>query len=188
MSGKVSHALVVASVVALLAGCNSSKPEEALESAAAPAAQAGAVVIQANCPAVAVLDTGAIHTVSARGAKDDPSKLVYQASLSDSTRSCSVSGDNLVINAMVAGRVVTGPEGKPGRITLPIRITVKDFDTTLFSEVTQLPVDIQPGAGATQFIYVNDHVAIPNAPGGAPRAVRVTVGFDEGKAPAGKRR
>lgn len=185
MSGKFSRALAAIPLAALLAACNSSKPEEGLETAAAPAAAAqSAVVVQANCPAVNVADANAVHTVYARGAKEDASKLAYQASLSESTRSCSVSGDNLVINVMVAGRVVTGPEGKPGRVTLPIRVTVVDFENTLFSEVTSLPVDVQPGPGATQFLYTNDHVAIPNGPGGAPRAVRVSVGFDEGKTPA----
>ena len=79
MTGTILRLSAAASLLAMLAGCNSSNPSDSL-AVNPPAAQAAtAPVVQANCPPITVLDTNAVHQVYA-GAKGDPSKLVYQAS------------------------------------------------------------------------------------------------------------
>ncbi|WP_178111499.1 PilZ domain-containing protein [Rhizobium skierniewicense] len=175
------------SLLAVLAGCNSSNPSDSM-SVNPPAAQAVAPVVQANCPTITILDGTAVRRVYAGGAKDDASKLVYQASLSDTTRSCSMSEATLTVNVLAQGRLVPGPLSKPGRITLPIRVTVKDGDGEIFSQVTNFPVDLPAGDAGTQFIFNNPNVAIPNAPGGASRQTNVFISFDEGGAQAGSKK
>ncbi len=97
------------SLLAVVAGCNSSNPSDSL-AVNPPAAQANAVapVVQANCPAVTVLDANAVHRVYAGGAKDDPQKLAYQVSLSDTTRSCTANETTLTVNVLAQGRLVPG--------------------------------------------------------------------------------
>lgn len=183
MSGNFLRLSAAISLLAIVSGCNSSNPSDGLAvSQPANAATAAPVtpVVQANCPTVTVLDTNAIHQVYSGGAKGDASKLVYQASLSDTTRSCSMNVDTLTVNVLVQGRVVPGPQSKGGRVNLPIRVTVKDGDGEVFSELTSFGVDVPAGAAGTQFIFNNDHVAIPNGPGGAPKSVNVFVSFDDG--------
>jgi hypothetical protein len=184
VSGHILRLSAAMSLLAIVTGCNSSSPSEALGigetgGSATPAAAAVTPVVQANCPKVTVLDSNAVHRVYARGAKDNPEQLVYQASLADSTRACTMNMDTLTVNVLVQGRIVPGPQAKPGAVTLPIRVSVKDGDGEIFSEVTQFPVNIAADGGA-QFIFNNDHVAIPNGPGGAPKTVNVFVGFDDG--------
>lgn len=166
------------SLLAVLAGCNSSNPSDSL-AVNPPAAEAVAPVVQANCPGITILDSSAVHRVYAGGAKDDPTKLVYQASLSDTTRSCSMSDATLTVNVLAQGRLVPGPLSKPGRVNLPIRVTVKDGNGEIFSQVTNFPVDVPAGSAGTQFIFNNPNVAIPNGPGGASRQTNVFISFDD---------
>ncbi len=183
MTGTILRLSAAASLLAMLAGCNSSNPSDSL-AVNPPAAQAAtAPVVQANCPPITVLDTNAVHQVYA-GTKGDPSKLVYQASLSDTTRSCSMNDSTLTVNVFAQGRVVPGPLSKPGRVNLPIRVTVKDGDGEIFSQVTSLGVDVPAGTAGTQFIFNNPNVAIPNGPGGASKQTNVFISFDEGGAKA----
>lgn len=186
MTGNILRLSAAMSVLAVLAGCNSSNPSESM-AVNAPAAQAVTPVVQATCPPITILDGTAVRRVYAGGAKDDPSKLVYQASLSDTTRSCSMSDATLTVNVLAQGRLVPGPLSKPGRVTLPIRVTVKDGDGEIFSQVTNFPVDLPAGAAGTQFIFNNPNVAIPNAPGGASRQTNVFISFDEGAGTAGSK-
>jgi hypothetical protein len=168
------------SLLAIVAGCNSSSPSDALgvgQPSATAAAAPVSPVVQANCPSLTILDSTASHRVYAGNAKDDAEKLVYQASFGDSTRSCSMNMDTLTVNVLVQGRLVPGPSAKPGRVNLPIRVTVRDGDKDIFSELTQFPVDL-PASGGAQFLFNNDHVAIPNAAGGASRGVNVFVAFE----------
>lgn len=184
MTGNILRLSAAISVLAVLAGCNSSNPSESL--AVNPAAGA-APVVQANCPTITILDATAVKRVYAGGANDDPSKLVYQASLSDTTRSCSMSDATLTVNVLAQGRIVPGPLSKPGRVTLPIRVTVKDGDGEIFSQVTNFAVDVPAGAAGTQFIFNNPNVAIPNAPGGASRQTNVFISFDDGAKASSKK-
>jgi len=173
--GKISHGLVTVSLLTALAGCNSSSPAGGI----APTAQAETpAVVQAYCPQVVLREQTAIRQEYARGGQDDPQKLVYQASLADATRQCTANETTMTINVVVQGRLVDGPVGAPGRVTLPILVEVVDGDNTIYSQKVAYPVDLP--AGGTQFIFQKADVQIPNAQGGASRFTRVRVGFDNG--------
>lgn len=187
MTGNILRLSATISLLTVIAGCNSSNPSDSM-AVNAPAAQAVTPVVQATCPPITILDGTAVRRVYAGGAKDDPSKLVYQASLSDTTRSCSMNDATLTVNVLAQGRLVPGPLSKPGRVNLPIRVTVKDGDGEIFSQVTNFPVDVPAGEAGTQFIFNNPNVAIPNAPGGASRQTNVFISFDDGAAKAGSKK
>ncbi|POO56441.1 PilZ domain-containing protein [Agrobacterium rosae] len=180
MTGNILRLSAAISLLAVISGCNSSNPSDSM-AVNAPTAEAVSPVVQANCPGITILDSNAVHRVYAGGG-NDPTKLVYQASLSDTTRSCSMSNDTLTVNVLAQGRLVPGPLSKPGRINLPIRVTVKDGNGEIFSQVTNFPVDLPAGDAGTQFIFNNPNVAIPNGPGGASRQTNVFISFDEGGA------
>lgn len=180
MSVKVSRGILAASLLMVLAGCNAGNPGGALSSAAdkpaAAPATAAAPMVQGFCPTIALRDGTAYHRVYAKGGQDDPAKVVYQASLADTTRSCARSDTKMTVTAMVQGRLVAGPEGKAGPVNLPIRVAVTDGDKVLYSELTQFPVTIADVAQATQFVFTKD-VTIPGDVGGL---TKVHIGFDEG--------
>lgn len=184
VSVMVSRGVLAASLLMVLSGCNAGNPGGVLGSAAdkpaaAPAADPAANVaaaVQGFCPPITLRDGTAYHRVYAKGAKDDATKIVYQASLADTTRSCTRSETGMTITAMVQGRLVAGPEGKAGQVMLPIRVAVTDGDKVIYSELTQFPVTLTDVAQASQFVFTKD-VPVPPDVGGL---TKVHVGFDEG--------
>ncbi|PPJ48715.1 hypothetical protein C0075_18145 [Rhizobium sp. KAs_5_22] len=184
MSVMVSRGVLAASLLMVLSGCNAGNPGGVLGSAAdkptaapaaSPAADAAAAV-QGFCPPITLRDGTAYHRTYAKGAKDDATKIVYQASLADTTRSCTRSETGMTITAMVQGRLVAGPEGKAGQVMLPIRVAVTDGETVVYSELTQFPVTLADVAQASQFVFTKD---VP-VPGNVSGLTKVHVGFDEG--------
>jgi hypothetical protein len=181
--GQAFSRFATVSVLAILAGCNTPDTGGAIDAGGSATAPTPAV-IQATCPQLYIKDDGAVYRTYAKGAKDDPSQIILQASLADTTRQCVQSDTTLTVNVVVQGRVVSGPAGGAGAITLPIRVTATDNDKTLFTEVTAFPVTMQPGAGATQFIFTK---AVP-INGGAGDFAKVYVGFDTSPAAPKKKR
>ena len=131
----------------------------------------------AYCPRVTLKeDTGVVNKY-AKGGEDDPAKLSYQASISDVTRSCSRTTGMLTMNVAVAGRVVPGPAGVSGAVTVPIRVVV------LQGERRALLASVQPsGAGwrqpgaAVRLQRSQRHRADPRR----DNTLQVFAGFDTG--------
>ena len=188
MVGKFSRSFLAFSLATVLAGCNSSSPGLGLGSASTPdtaaGAQAATPVVQAYCPQVVMLEQNAFYRSYARGGQDDPQKLIYQASLADATRQCTANETTMTINVVAQGRIVQGPAGTTGSVTLPILVEVVDGDNVIYSQKVSFPVETP--AGGTQFIFNKADVQIPNGQGGASRFTRIRLGFDP--APAAKRR
>ncbi|UVC10115.1 hypothetical protein IHQ71_05780 [Rhizobium sp. TH2] len=141
------------------------------------------VVMQGACPQVYLREGTAVYTQYAKGVKKnvqglaDPNKLVIQATLDATTRQCRQTDQGLVVTVVVRGRVITGPEGKDGTYSLPIRVAATDGDQTLYSELTPFQVTIPPGQGNAQFIFTKENVVL-SAP--ASGLTRLFAGIDEG--------
>ncbi|WP_411033126.1 hypothetical protein [Shinella sp. BYT-45] len=177
------------SLLAVVAGCNQTDKPADLGVTSDPSGvetahqqQTGTAVVQGSCPQVYLRDGTAVLQRYGRGAKDDPQNLAYQVTLADTTRRCVLNENQLVMTVMVQGRIVTGPAGASGTVTVPIRVAVMDGSTSLYSELVQFPVTIPANGGAGQFIFTQDNVAIPGGSGGF---TKVYVGFEDG--PARKR-
>jgi hypothetical protein len=179
--GKFSRGFMAVSLAVLLAGCNSaSQGLDMSANASAAGAQPVTPVVQAYCPQVVMLEQDAVYRVYAKGGQDDPSKLLYQASFGDMTRQCTANETTLTINVVAQGRIVQGPAGMPGPVTLPVSVEVVDGDNVIYSQKVAFPVTMP--AGGSQFIFSKADVQIPNAAGGASRFTRVRLGFDNGPA------
>jgi hypothetical protein len=111
-----------------------------------------------------------------KGAKDDPSQLTYQASLAEGTRQCTINGDKLGISVAVQGRLVAGPAGGSGKVTLPIRVSVMDDNNTLYSELVNYEAEIPAGQTTTQFLFTDDRISVTGGSGGF---TSVYVGFEQ---------
>ncbi|TNM66768.1 PilZ domain-containing protein [Aliirhizobium smilacinae] len=184
MVGKFSRGFLTLSLVAGLSSCNSASQGLDLSSNAASAnAQPVQAVVQAYCPQVVMRDQNAVYRSYAKGGQDNPDKLLYQVSFNDSTRQCTANETTITINLIAQGRVVQGPAGTPGSVSLPILVEVVDGDNIIYSQKVAYPVDVP--VGGTQFIFSKADVQIPNNPGGASRFTRVRLGFDN--APAAKK-
>jgi hypothetical protein len=130
----------------------------------------------AYCPKVTLKeDTGYINKY-VKGGEDDPAKLTYQASISEVTRSCSRAGGMLTMNVAVAGRVVPGPAGAPGAVTLPIRIVVTHGEEVQYSQLHNYQVT-SGGGQVQQFVFSDPAVTIPDP---TDQGIQVFAGFDAG--------
>lgn len=177
--------LAVAGLAVLIAGCQSGNPLGALnmgggdggvqQQAAAPDDRITVEELRAYCPSASIRTDGVVHSSYQRNAQDDPSALIYQASVSDVTRACTYQGGMTNITVAVAGRVVPGPQGQPGTVTLPMRITVFRDTEEIQSQAVSYQVAVADVAGATQFVFTDASITIPNP---TARNIRVVVGFE----------
>ncbi len=175
----VLRAVAGISAVAVLAGCNTT---ETMSANRADAQANVTPVVQAYCPQVVIrTDTGFHRAYAGKATDGDDSKLLYQASFADVTRSCTANESTLTINVMAQGRIVAGAAGKTGGVSLPVLVEVVDGDNVIYSQKVAFNTDIPP-EGSGQFIFQKPDVAIPNAAGGASRFTTVRIGFDTGKA------
>jgi hypothetical protein len=166
--------------VSLLAGCSAtgeggnSLMATALRGGPAPAAEAAAPVVQGTCPPVSLREGTASYRTFA-GGEEDPSKIVHQASIAETTRQCTVSGGEIVIEVAAAGRLIVGPAGSTGTVAMPIRVVAVRGDQVLYSELTnyQATLDQQ----TDQFLFTDPNVRIP---ADVAKEVQLFVGFDEG--------
>jgi hypothetical protein len=117
----------------------------------------------------------AYFSVYAKGGEGDPSKLSYQASIVNVTRSCKRENGMLNITVAIAGRIVPGPGGSPGTVTLPIRIAMLDGDKVVYSQLHKHQVAV--GAVATQYIFSDPALSIPDP---TQRTIKILAGYDEG--------
>lgn len=133
--------------------------------------------LRAFCPPITLREGTAFFRTYERGGDGDPSRIIHQASISDVTRSCSYNGDAITMNVAVAGRIVPGPRGGTGGVTMPIRVAVVRGTEVLYTQLHRYQVEISDTAGATQFVFNDPNVnfILP-----ADRGVRVFAGYDEG--------
>ena len=183
-------AIALAALLAGLAGCNSAgtnNVENTLD--VANGGQSGANVpvedaIQdprAYCPQTVLRAGTETYDIYPKGvSKGDEgasAKLKFRATISDIARECNTAGAFLNIRVGVRGRYLSGPAGEPGSYTMPLRVAVTQGDTVLYSQLHQIPAEIQPGKLNGTFSYVDSNVSIPKP---EDRNVLVYVGYDEG--------
>jgi hypothetical protein len=155
-----------------LGGWGSQKPQPA----APPSDTITADELRAYCPRVTLRSGTAFYSTYERGGDGDKNKIVYQASLTDVTRSCEYSGGMLNMAVATAGRVVPGPVARDGTITMPSRIAVVRGEEVLYSKLHQYQTSIAALSPATQFVFKDPDVSIPVP---TARNIEVFVGFDE---------
>jgi hypothetical protein len=191
--------LFAAGLILTLAGCQSggglSKLDPGVKDAPPPpSTKISEKDLLAYCPTVTLREGTAFYSTYAKGARkartdeDDPlanpnaqpdnsASRIYQAAISDVTRSCYYIGGMLTMTVAAAGKVVPGPMAKVGSVTLPIRVAVLRDGEAIYSNLAKYPVQIADTSEAAQFLYSNANVTF-EAP--AKHNIQVFVGFDAG--------
>jgi hypothetical protein len=168
-----------------LAGCstsgsNSDDPnsEKALATAEAQK-RITASELTAFCPTVTIREGTSVLTNYGKSDKT-PENLIYQASISNQTRSCQSNDATMTMNVAVSGKVVPGPKFTAGTITVPIRVAVIQGTNVLYSTLHKQAISASDGA-ATQFVFNDPNVSFPKP---TAQNIQVFIGFDEGPASA----
>lgn len=180
---RFSAGISLFAAAALLSACQSDNGLTGVDTTAPPPPkeQITQSELEAFCPSVNVRDGTASFSTYTAGKSDDSSQVIYQASIADATRACKRADGQMSIDVAVAGRIVPGPQGKPGSITLPIRVVVSSSGQVVYSQLHQYKVAVNDTASATQFLFRDPAIVIPQPPRGQ---ARVFVGFDEGPSKA----
>jgi hypothetical protein len=135
--------------------------------------------LRAYCPKVTLKEETASMNRYAKGGEDDPAKLAFQASISEATRSCNRQTGMLAMQVAVAGRVVPGPAGAPGQVTLPVKVTVLRSDGEVLYSQTQNEQITLGGNQVQQFVLNDRNVVVPIP---EDNTLQVFAGFDTGPA------
>lgn len=166
-----------------IAGCQSGSSSDGIlgfggkkEPQAVPEGKVLASELLAFCPSLTVRQSEGYINRYAKGGDGDPAKLAFQASISNSTRSCSRETGMLAMQVALAGRVVPGPVNPGGTVTLPIRIrVVQGGGTELYNQVFSQQVTLGPQV--QQFVFKEANIVVPIP---ADNTVQIIAGFDQG--------
>lgn len=131
----------------------------------------------AYCPAITIREGTASYDVYAKGGDQDRSKIVYQAAIDTSSRSCKRADGQMAITAAVAGRVVPGPLASAGSVTLPIRVALTVNGAVASSTLYKQQVSVSDTSAATQFTFKAPDIVIPTPADGT---AHIYIGFDDG--------
>lgn len=133
-------------------------------------------VIARECPPIRVSEGGESLAVYAQGREGQARGLVYQAVIDEQSRNCVVSDGLITVQMGVLGRVLAGPAGTAGSVTIPVRFSVVRDDLTVFEQTYQVPTDIMAGSMSGDLIQVVDNIDVPYIGGD-----RITfwVGFEK---------
>ncbi|MBW3096920.1 hypothetical protein [Pseudohoeflea coraliihabitans] len=174
---RTGAALVLA---AFLSACQSADPARILSPGGEQAGidpTTAAPVVQGKCPKVYLREGTAYFRTYTKNGEGDPEQIIHQAMIADTTRQCRLSGSDLRMTVQASGRVVAGPAGGPGTVTLPVRVAVVQDDVVQYSQLQKIEVTLPQGAATTQFLVTDSEVTLPASAAGASR---VWIGFDPG--------
>jgi hypothetical protein len=145
-----------------------------------------------DCPRIDIRPGASTLLVNSKPGESDALGLRYQGSFVRAARECRVIGKDVNIRIGVQGRIILGPSGIPGGLTVPLRLallreTVSE-STPLWSKLYTVDVTIPPNTQSVNFTHVSDDltIAIPDAAQLADWVVY--IGFDPAGAQVEKKK
>jgi len=156
--------------------------------AAAKSDTSGQVDLQTagdNCPRFSVWPRDKRLTVYESGRAGDNSGVQHRGELTKTARECQIGSDRVTVKYGFAGRVLLGPKGRHGTLTLPIKVHVTDASRNLVStEKVNVKVKIPQGMPVGYFSAVRQ-VSFAVKSGVPAGDYNVFVAFDRNAPGAG---
>jgi len=144
-----------------------------------------------DCPTIDYRQGAATLTVNDTTKGDNAAlDLKYQASFVKTARECDVHGDMVTIRVGVQGRVVVGPAGGPGTVTVPLRYALVREGVeprTIWTKLFPIPVTVSSSQLNVPFTHIEEELTVPIPSPSELAAYVVYIGFDpDGLKPAEK--
>jgi hypothetical protein len=144
-----------------------------------------------DCPTIDYRQGAATLTVNDTTKGDNAAlDLKYQASFVKTARECDVRGDMVTIRVGVQGRVVVGPAGGPGTVTVPLRYALVREGVeprTIWTKLFAIPVTVSSSQLNVPFTHIEEELTVPIPSPSELAAYVVYIGFDpDGLKPAEK--
>jgi hypothetical protein len=138
--------------------------------------------IDFNCPGVDYRQGAATYNITdSKSTENAALNVKYLASFVKTARECDVRGDNVTIKVGVQGRVVVGPAGSPGTVTIPLRYAlVKEGiePMVLWTKFFPVTVTIPSTNLNVPFSHIEEEMTVPIPPAEQLAAYVVYIGFD----------
>jgi hypothetical protein len=131
-----------------------------------------------GCPKLEIANDGRTVTFSAPGGDNDPRAVMHRGEIDKVARECGTSVGGIAIKYGFSGRVLLGPRGKPGSITLPAKLTVVDrTNVVLQTQNIRVVVNVPAGQTAGAFSEVKE-IDLPIPAGVSAKNYKIIIGFD----------
>lgn len=141
--------------------------------------------IAAGCPRFAVAPRDNNITFYEAGRSGDGLAIMHRGEITKTARECQIEPGRVIVKYGFSGRVLLGPKGKPGNITLPLNVVVNDSKREkVATDVVKVDVAVGTDKPIGYFSAVRIVTfAVPE--GSRPGEFEVIVGFDSKAAGAG---
>jgi hypothetical protein len=157
-------------------------PDQNRMLAAAKADAAGADAslngASSHCPQVVAWPHDRLLTIYEPGHVGDTQAIMHRGEITKMARECELFPDHVVVKYGVAGRVLLGPKGHPGLVTLPVSIKVADADHKVLAKDAAKVSTTIPQENPVGYFSVVKEISFPITMGTRPEDYKVFVAFD----------
>ena len=156
--------------------------EQLLSAAKAEAISANGQETAFGCPKFIIWQRDRNLTIYESGRAGDGLAIVHQGEITQTARECQIEAGRVTVKYGFSGRVLLGPKGKAGNVTLPVSVFVSDSKRQRITD-DKMRVDVQvaPDQPIGYFSSVKTiSFALPE--GTRPADFEIYVGFDRGPA------
>jgi hypothetical protein len=138
-----------------------------------------------GCPRFQVWSREGFVTIYEPGRAGDGLAVMHRGEITKTARECSIEPGKITVKYGFSGRVLLGPKGKSGRVTLPLNVFVTDAKRErIATDKVKIDVDVVLDKPIGYFSVVRT-VSFPIPEGSRPAEYEVYVGFDRGAPGAG---
>ena len=138
-----------------------------------------------GCPRFIVASHDNNITFYEPGRAGDGLAIMHRGEITKTARECQVEPGKVTVKYGFSGRVLLGPKGKPGNITLPLNVSVTDAKRAKIAGDT-MKIDVTVGADKPiGYFSAVRTVTFAGPEGSRPGEFELMVGFDSKAAGAG---
>lgn len=135
-----------------------------------------------HCPQIVAWPRDRLLTIYQPGHSGDMEAVIHRGEITKMARECQLYSDRVIVKYGFAGRVLLGPKGAPGTVTLGVNVHVTGAQqNTLATDKMTVNTTVPPDAPAGYFSMVRE-IAFPIVVGTRPEDYKVFVAFDQPKA------
>jgi hypothetical protein len=151
----------------------------------APTMASGIAGDNLHCPQVVAWPHDRLLTIYAGGQVGNTQAAMHRGEITKLARECQIYGDRVTVKYGFAGRVLLGPKGVPGQVTLPVGIKVTDADRKVLANDKASVSTIIPSENPVGYFSMVKEITFPMAMGTRPEDYKVFVAFERTQPGAG---
>jgi hypothetical protein len=145
----------------------------------------GSTELAFGCPRFQVWSRDGFVTIYEQGRVGDGLAVMHRGEITKTARECHIEGNRITVKYGFSGRVLLGPKGRNGHVTLPLNVFVADAKREkVVTDAVKIDVDMAVDKPIGYFSMVRSVTfAVPE--GARPAEFEVYVGFDRNAPGAG---